>query len=126
MRCADEHGAWNEWLEYFLLGVARSSEDALSRATRINQTLAQWRKKVSGESTDTPLRVIEFLGANPFTTIKGAADKLGVAFTTAQRAIARLQQFGIVKPVTEAKRDRVYCARTLLEVLEEPAKLRPD
>jgi hypothetical protein len=28
-----------------------------------------------------------------------------------------------VKLTTEAKRDRVYCAKALLNILEEPAKL---
>lgn len=124
LRGISERGAWNEWLEYFLLGVVRTSEDALSRATRINQMLAQWQKKVSGESTNTPLRLVELLGENPFLTIKGAAGKLGVAFTTAQRAVERLEKSGILKPVSKAKRDRVYCAQALLDVLEEPAKLQ--
>ncbi|MFM8808966.1 MAG: Fic family protein, partial [Chthoniobacterales bacterium] len=34
-----ERSAWEEWLFYFLNGVARQSEDALSRAQRINQLL---------------------------------------------------------------------------------------
>jgi Fic family protein len=123
LRGISERGAWNDWLEYFLLGVARMSEDALSRATRINQLLARWQNAVSGESSKAPLRVVELLGANPFITIKGAAEKLEVAFTTAQRAIERLERAGIVTPVSDAKRDRVYCAKALLDVLEEPAKL---
>ncbi len=97
--------------------------DALSRAMRINHLLAQWQKAVSGESSKAPLRVVELLGANPFITIKGAAEKLEVAFTTAQRAIERLERASILKPVGDAKRDRVYCAQALLGVLEEPAKL---
>ena len=59
------------------------SEDALSRAMRINGLLAEWQKRVSGESSNNPLRVVERLGANPFITTRGVADKLAVAFTTA-------------------------------------------
>jgi Fic family protein len=125
LRGISERGAWNDWLEYFLLGVARMSEDALNRATRINQLLAQWQKRVSEESSGNPLRVVELLGANPFITTTGAADKLGIAFTTAQRAIDRLERASIVKQVGDARRDRVYCAAALLDILEEPARLRP-
>ena len=46
-----------------------------------------------------------------------------VAFTTAQRAVARLEALGVVRQVNEAKRDRVYCATALLKILEEPANL---
>ena len=121
LRGVSERGEWNEWLEYFLQGVARMSEDALSRAARINSKLIEWQKKVAGDSTNAPLRVVELLAANPFITAKGAAEKLGVAFTTAQRAIERLERLGIVKQSGDAKRDRVYCANALLEILEEPA-----
>jgi Fic family protein len=124
LRGVSERGAWNEWLEYFLFGVGRMSEDALNRATRINGLLTEWLKKVSGESSSNPLRVVELLGANPFVTTNGVADKLGIAFTTAQRAIKRLERARIVKQVGDAKRDRVYCATALLEILEEPARLK--
>ncbi len=120
-----ERGDWNAWIEYFLLGVARMSEDVLSRATRMNGKQAAWQKQVAGDSTNAPLRVVELLAANPFITAKGAAKKLGIAFTTAQRAIDRLEALKIVKQVGTAKRDRVYCANALLDILEEPAHLTP-
>lgn len=119
-------GAWADWIEYFLLGVARMSEDAVSRAERMNAKLAKWQKAVAGESTKTPMRVVELLASNPFITVKGGAEKLGVAFTTAQRAIQRLEALGIVQQTGTAKRDRVYCAKALLDILEEPAQLIPS
>jgi len=124
LRGISQRGEWNNWLEYFLLGVARMSEDALRRAARMNQLLARWQRAVSGESSKVPLRVVDMVGANPFITIKGVAEKLGVAFTTAQRAIERLERVGILRPVNDARRDRVYCAKALLDVLEEPARLQ--
>ena len=116
-------GAWNDWLEYFLQGVARMSEDALSWAARINSKMVEWQKQVAGDSTNMPLRVVELLAANPFITVKGAAKKLEVAFTTAQRAIERLERLGVVKQLGDARRDRVYCAKALLDILDEPAQL---
>ena len=104
-------GAWLDWIEYFLLGVARMSEDALRRAARINAILIEWQKSVSGESTKTPTRVTELLAANPFITAKDVATKLGVAFTTAQRAIERLERLGIVQQVGAGKRDRCFAPR---------------
>jgi DNA-binding MarR family transcriptional regulator len=85
--------------------------------------LAQWQRQVAGESTNTPLRIVDLLAANPFISATGIAGELGVAFTTAQRAIERLERMEIVKLTIDAKRDRVYCAKTLLDILEEPAKL---
>ncbi len=118
-----ERGAWADWLQYFLNGVARQSEDALGRAERINGHLAQWRVAVSGTPSKVPLALVDQLAANPFLTVKGAAKRLGVAFTTAQRAVAKLEELSIITEISRAKRDRIYCARPLLGILEEPARL---
>lgn len=120
-----ENAEWEDWLEYFFNGVARQSEDALSRAERINKKLLEWRKLIADTSSKTPFSVLDMIAANPFITVKGATKKLGVAFTTAQRAIDRLEKLNILKKQTDAKRDRVYCAKNIFDILEEPAKLVP-
>ena len=48
---------------------------------------------------------------------------MGIAFTTAQRAIERLERIGIVAQVEDARRVRVYCAGELLGILEGAAGL---
>ena len=88
-----------------------------------NKHLADWRLAVSGTPSKTPLALVDQLAANPFLTVKGAAKRLGVAFTTAQRAVAKLEELSIITEISQAKRDRVYCAKALLDILEEPARL---
>lgn len=116
-------GEWSAWLHYFLNGVARQAEDALSRAERINTLLVKWRATVSGAASKVPLAMVDMLAANPYLTINHVAKQLGVAYTTAQRAVDRLVALSIVKEISQAKRDRVYCAVTILNILEEPARL---
>jgi len=118
-------GAWSAWLEYFLNGVARQSEDACSRAERINKTLASWRRKLPARATANSMLLLDALAENPFLTIKGAAKRLKVAFTTAQRAIDSLRRAGVISEMTQARRDRVFCAKQILAILEEPARLTP-
>ena len=60
---------------------------------------------------------------NPFWGVSKLAARLDVAFTTAQRAIDRLQAARIVALAGQARRNRVYCAREILEILEEPPRL---
>jgi Fic family protein len=115
---------WEEWLLYFLNGVARQSEDALNRAERINTLLARWKTALAGSSR-VALPLLDLVAENPYCTIRRVEKRLRVAFTTAQRAIERLQAEGVLRQVNESKRDRVYCATALLEILEEPAGLEP-
>ncbi len=120
-----DRGDWEGWLQYFLNGVARQSEDALSRAARINQLLATWRKAAAKTSSKVPLSLVDTLASNPYLTLTGAARQLNVAFTTVQRAAERLQKLGIVKEMSGQQRNRVYCATALLSILEAPAQLLP-
>ncbi len=119
-----EFGEWEAWLLYFLNGVARQSEDALSRAERINRLLTNWRTSAAGVLSKTPFMLLDMLAANPFLTVKKAAAHLRIAFTTAQRAMEKLEKLNIVTEVSKGKRDRLYCAKTILDILEEPAKIR--
>lgn len=114
---------WEAWLAYFLEGVASQSQDALSRASRINTLLAKWHDKVVDAGLPAAVRLLDVLAENPYCTVRGAAAHLKVAFTTAQRAVAKLEDLKIVRQANEAKRDRVYCANELLKILEEPAKV---
>ncbi|MFB3890856.1 MAG: Fic family protein [Phycisphaerae bacterium] len=117
--------AWGGWVEYFLNGVARMSEDALARAERINALTVQWRRKVAGAASRTPSQLVDLLAENPYWTINKAAQRLGVAFTTAQRAVERLESLGILKRATDSRRGRVFCAAAIMDILDEPANLTP-
>lgn len=118
-------GDWNTWLLYFLSGVARQSEDALSRAERINSLLVQWRSVSRATSSKIPSRIVDLLAANPFITPKKAVQRLQVAFTTVQRGIDFLVKKSVLHQVGTGKRDRVYCAQKVMKILEEPARLTP-
>ena len=126
LRQVTERADWETWVRYFLNGVARQSEDALSRAERINRMLETWRTALAGKpNTRVALQLLDLLGSNPFVTPRGAGERLGVAYNTAMRAIGLLQEQDILTAATAAKRDRVFCANTLLDILEEPARLTP-
>ncbi len=121
-----EDGEWEEWLEYFLRGVAGQAEDALERIRRIDELLQRWREALVRAPSKAPERAIELFAENPYWTVSKMASRLGVAFTTAQRAIDRLASAGIVTLAERAHRNRVYCAREMLEILEEPPHLGRD
>ncbi len=118
-----ERGEWEEWLDYFLRGVAGQAEDALDRIQRIVALLVDWRKRITKAPSRLPEHALDLFVENPFWTVNKLAARLDVAFTTAQRAIDRLDAAGVVTLATAAKRNRVYCARAILEILEEPPHL---
>ena len=114
---------WNLWLEYFFNGIARMSEDAISRAERINLLIQNWREKITGQKPKILFEVIGLLAENPFWTTKKTAERLSVAFTTAQRAINLLQEKQIISQIDQAQRDRIFCATAIMDILDEAPKI---
>ena len=119
-------GQWNDWLMYFLNGIAVQSADTLSRAERINNLICEWQILVGSSLSKLPLDIVKILAINPLITINNIAQQFTVAFTTAQRAIKKLEDLGIITQVKENKRDRMYCASKILSILEEEANLTTD
>ena len=115
-----ERGAWEEWLAYFLRGVELQSDDTVSRIERLDALFAGWKRELAGGRSRLPERALDLFAENPFWTVRDVAGRLDVAFTTAQRAVERLEASGIVARTGEARRNRVYCAQPILAILEEP------
>ncbi|MHC4725472.1 MAG: Fic family protein [Planctomycetota bacterium] len=116
---------WNQWLEYFLNGIARMSEDVLSRAERINLLLQGWKERTAGQKPKILFGVIDLLAENPFWSTKMISERLQVAFTTAQRAINVLVEKEVLSQVDNAQRGRVFCANAIMKILDEPPKIKP-
>jgi cell filamentation protein, protein adenylyltransferase len=119
-------GNWNDWLIYFLNGIAVQSEDALSRAERINSLLDKWQLQVANTSSNIPVHIIQRFAVNPYLTINKIASELNIAYSTAQRGVEKLEANNIIKQIGDSKRDKVYCATEILSILEESAKINAD
>ena len=111
---------WEAWLVYFLRGVAEQAEDAINRIRRIDELFHLWLDQIAGARSANLENVLELFVEFPFWNVPALASKLEVAYTTARRAVDRLESEGIVTPVGDAKRNRVYCADAVLQVLDMP------
>lgn len=120
-------GAWEDWLLYFLRGAQSQAEDALARVERIDALFENWRDSLAGARSSERLHeVLGLFVESPFRTAGAIGKKLGVARTTARRAVERLEEAGVVSPFGDAKRNRVYCARAVLTALEAPVARETD
>ncbi len=119
-------GTWKEWFIYFLNGVAVQSEDALSRAQRINNCLSTWKLQVASGASDVPVKIVEYFAVNPYLTIKKIAEELNIAYSTAERGVKKLLALNMIQQVGGKKRDKVFCATEILSILEEPAKIHAN
>lgn len=118
-----DRGEWSEWINYFLNGVIRQTEDVLDRAERMNAIIEEWKIETA-KMPGIGASIVELLAGNPYITARKAESQLGVAYNSVNRALAKLTDLGILKPVNEAKRNRVFVAQKLLDILEEPVRFK--
>lgn len=62
---------------------------------------------------------LDLFTENPYWSVGSLSERLGVAFSTAQRAMDRIESLGVVSIVGETRRNRIYCAWDILEALED-------
>jgi Fic family protein len=92
---------WEEWIRFFLTGVAEEAADGVERTARLTALRDDYRARVAGPRKSINLiRLIDDLFDNPATSVPSARRLLGVSYPAARATIAHLQGAGIL--ATEA------------------------
>jgi Fic family protein len=111
-------GAWNEWIEFFLLGVTEQAREATNRCLALLDLWQEYRNKMQeARSSALLLRLVDALFARPALTIPLAKKLLRVTYPSAQRNVYRLERAGILVEVTHRKRNRLYLAPKIMSIL---------
>lgn len=118
------HGAWEEWLQFFLQGVTETARQAVDTAQRLLRLFERDRQRLQelGRAAGTAIRLHQHLQARVVTTAPQAATTLQVSQTALNKALARLERLGIVSELTGQQRYRVYAYQPYLEILAEGAE----
>ncbi len=113
-------GDWERWLEYFLNGVFKESQDVVERIRRLRDLQEKHRAQLLGRrASASESLLLDELFANPFMTAPRASEILGMTPAGARRALGRLASAGIVRVVSD-HRPQLYVADEILEILDAP------
>lgn len=116
-------GAWTEWLDFFLVGVAQQARDASARAARLQELRQRLQERLHGRQASAALfKLIDQLFVTPYLTFARARRILGMTPRGAMLNVRKLEEAGIVRPVPKSSRPVVFVARQILEVLSSPAR----
>lgn len=117
-------GAWEEWLAFFLDGIAAAAQEAADTAERTFRLFANDRKKIQElrRAAASALRVQELLQRNPFVRIRTAAKALKLTIPTVTSALNHLVQLGIVKEVSGKQRDQLFAYSRYVNMVGEGTK----
>lgn len=117
-------GDWEAWLDFFLEGVRETATGAVQTAHRLLDLFRTDAERIRGlgRGAANALRVFDVFRARPLATLKDLADRAGISFPTASRAVEALARLGIVREITGRQRNRVFAYDQYLAVLSEGAE----
>jgi hypothetical protein len=95
--------------------------DASRRAGKLFGLRETYRERFQREGArGNLLAAINHLFANPVTSIRKLAEVLGVSFEAARRMVGSLEERGVLEEITGRRRNRVYAASEIVELLQDP------
>ena len=115
------HGAWEEWLAFFLEGTEITARSAAEAAKQILTLFAKDRDRIQtiGRAASSALRVHEYMQKKPLVGIGAVADELKLSIPTVTVALDHLVRLGIAEEVTGKRRARVFGYSRYLKILSE-------
>jgi Fic family protein len=121
-----KYGDWRGWIEFFLRGVISQSKDALSDAKKIIELHEKYRHRLEATKKvpESAYRLIEELFGNPVLSISSLAKKWGIPFNSVKTGVLRLVSLGILREETGRKRNKLYIASELIELLSASGEHR--
>ncbi|HXW89994.1 MAG TPA: Fic family protein [Terriglobales bacterium] len=115
------HGAWEEWLAFFLEGTEITARSAAEAAKQILTLFAKDRDRIQtiGRAASSALRVHEYLQKKPLVGIGVVAEEFELSVPTVTAALDHLVRLGIAKEVTGKRRARIFGYSRYLKILSE-------
>lgn len=106
-----DHGAWEDWLTFFLRGVIEVAGEASDTARRILLLREQHRSAITaqlGRAAGNGHKVLESLFDRPIVTVTNVQQMTGTTFAAANNLVSRLVKVGVLNEMTGYARNRRF------------------
>jgi len=118
-----DEGAWEEWLAFFLDGVAEVSHQATDTARRILALREAHRQSVTeqlGRAAGNGHRVLESLYKRPILSVNAVKELTGTSYAAANQLVERLVSIGVLHEMTGQSRNRRFRYDAYIRLFDEP------
>jgi Fic family protein len=119
-------GEWTEWVRFLAVGVESACQESIRTAQELTSLLGIWQERLAARNLRADaaaLRLPDYLIGAPVATVNQVAKALGIAFPAANRALAQLEEAGIVEMVGDRRRNRIFVAREVVDLLNRLPQL---
>lgn len=117
-------GDWEGWLDFFLHGVAETSNQVVQTSQAIANLFKADQEKILTlkRAGITARQAHAQLQKKAISNAINMASVLDVSVPTARAALNNLKELGIVKDVSGSGKERLYIYTALLDILEQGAE----
>ncbi|HME10449.1 MAG TPA: Fic family protein [Bryobacteraceae bacterium] len=121
LQAVRDSGQWEQWLKFFLRGVAEVAEEATATARKIVQLREQHRRLAMdlGRSTSRALVLLESLYRQPVVSLTQISEVCDITFQGASDLAKHFCSLGILKETTGQRRHRLFAYGRYLALLGE-------
>jgi Fic family protein len=117
---AYRHGNAEPIITAFSRASTIAADEATVTATRLAAMPTEWLEAVGSPRTGSAARrILESLLDVPVFSAEGAAVRFGGATSSIYAAVIRLEQGGVIRPLTRRSRDQVWGASSLMDDLDD-------
>jgi len=114
-------GDWEAWIDFFLVGVRNTAEQAAKASREILELFNQSQKKIEtlGRPAASVLRVFQHMQRYPIIAIPSTAKRIGISAPTVAKSLGHMIDLGILEETTGRERHRLFVYRRYLDILNE-------
>ncbi len=114
-------GNWEQWLDFFLDGVTRIAEGAVTTAKQLLSLFQEDQERIrhTGRGWASALHVHLILQERPIASLQQISDRANLSFPATSAGMKVLENLGIATEVTGNRRNRRYSYSRYLEILAE-------
>ncbi len=115
-----QKGEWEGWIRFFLRAVATQARDAIKRSDKLLALWQSYRSRMQeARASALLLQLVDDLFSYPVLTNPRVTERLAITPRSAQLNIEKLVAAGILKEATGQRRNRVYIAPEIINIIEQ-------
>jgi Fic family protein len=118
-------GDWESWIQFFLRAVCEQAKEASERSRALLDLRQKFQEKIRAKRASAlAAQLVDYLFTSPALTVPLATEILKVAYPSANQTVQRLVRAGILSEISGHKRNRVWLASGILQMLS-PMQINP-
>ena len=121
-----ETGDWESWIEFFLSGVYKTSNQAFSTAQKIVSLFENDEEKIKNLNKDTAgvLKTYNSLKKHPISHTKKIVESSQSSLQTVLRSLKTLEEIGLAKELTGKHNNKIFMYKNYINIINQGTELK--